>query len=355
MALLNALWRLREAYGLKLFGAHLNHELRGPESDADAHFTECAFERLDIPFALGSEDVAEYRRRNRLSLEDAARTVRYAFLAGVAQQHDADAIALGHTADDQAETVLMHIIRGSGLDGLRGMQALDERPINGRTVSLFRPLLEVSRAQTQAYCDALGVKPRADASNLSPEFLRNRIRMDLVPLLQELNPSIQDALIRLSQNAAHDSGFIKERADAVWDVVARITRSPKGDSVTLDSVALCGEHTAIQRYILRRAIETAGGEVTQRHILDMMRLLGGPMGKTLNLSAGLTFLAGDGEAYIGARRGDRRFANATLCPGRDSIPSARQSARRSLDCVCARTYRRRRLRSKRFPQAESSN
>ena len=125
--------------GLTLCGAHLNHKLRGVESDADAEFAGDTFERLGVPFTVDGVDVAAYRRRHRLSLEDAARRVRYSFLSDAAEKYGADAIALGHTADDQAETVLMHIIRGSGLDGLRGMQALDRRTIGGRRIALFRP------------------------------------------------------------------------------------------------------------------------------------------------------------------------------------------------------------------------
>ena len=297
LALLHALWRLRDEYGLTLCGAHLNHRLRGAESDADAEFAADAFERLGTPYTVDGADVAAYRRRHRLSLEDAARRVRYAFLTDAAAKHGADAIALGHTADDQAETALMHIIRGSGLDGLRGMQALDGRTIGGRRVALFRPMLDVSRAETEGYCDALGLTPRMDASNSSPEFLRNRIRMELVPLLEKLNPSVRDALMRLARNATQDSDYIREHVDAVWRDVARLGED---GVVRLDAVALGGEHAAIRGRVLRRAIEAAGGEVTQRHILDMMALLGGAPGKRLHLSGGIGFVTGYGEAYVGS-------------------------------------------------------
>ena len=150
LALLHALYRMRDEFGLKLHGAHLNHKLRGAESDEDAEFAANTFGRLGIPFTAGSADVAAYRSKHKLSLEDAARRVRYAFLSGAAAEQDADAIALGHTADDQAETVLMHIIRGSGLNGLRGMGTMDRRTIDGIPVTLFRPLLGMRRSETQA-------------------------------------------------------------------------------------------------------------------------------------------------------------------------------------------------------------
>ena len=296
LALLNVLHRLRDEFDLKLFGAHLNHKLRGAESDGDAEFAADTFRRLGIPAASDSADVAAYRGEHKLSLEDAARRVRYAFLANAAARRNADAIALGHTADDQAETVLMHIIRGSGLNGLRGMSAVDERAIDGKPITLFRPLLGTRRSETQAYCGAMGLTPRVDASNSSPEFLRNRIRLELLPLLEQMNPSVRDALLRLSANAVHDSGYIDVQADAAWSDVAQVDGS---GGVRLDTAALSKQHAAIQGRILRRAIEAAGGEVAQRNILDMLALIGGAPGKRLRLSGGLTFVTGYVEAYVG--------------------------------------------------------
>ena len=296
LALLHALWQLRDEHELRLYGAHLNHGLRGAESDADAEFTADTFKRLEIPFTLDSADVAAYRTQHKLSLEDAARQVRYAFLSVAAAEHAADAIALGHTADDQAETVLMHIIRGSGLDGLRGMQTLDTRHIADRPATLFRPLLGARRSETQAYCRALGISPRIDASNQSPEFLRNRIRMELVPLLEQTNPSIHAALLRLAANATQDSDYIRTKADEVWKQVAHVYSD---GAVRLDTRALRNHHAALQSHTLRRAIEVAGGELSQQHVLDIMALIGGAPGKTLHLSNGLTFVTGYGEAHIG--------------------------------------------------------
>ena len=300
LALLHALHRLRDERKLTLCGAHLNHSLRGAESDADAKFVADTFKRLGLPLTSERADVAAYRSRHKLSLEDAARRVRYDFLADAAAKHAADAIALGHTADDQVETVLMHIIRGSGLDGLRGMQTLDRRCIGGKVVALFRPLLNVSRAQTQAYCVALGLEPRIDASNSSPEFLRNRIRLELVPLLEQLNSSVREALRRLTRNATQDSDYIRKRADSVWDEVVRLTPYAKGEVVTVDTDALRYEHAALQGRVLRRGIEVVGGEVTQRHILDMTALIDSAPGKALHLSGGLNFVTGYGEAFIGS-------------------------------------------------------
>ena len=309
LALLHALHSARNDCELTLYGAHLNHRLRGAESDADAEFAVSAFAQIDIPFTCESADVAAYRDKRRLSLEDAARQVRYAFLADAAEQRGADAIALGHTADDQAETVLMHIIRGSGLEGIRGMQTLDTRRIAGiserkgdgkdKAIALFRPLLNTTRAQTHAYCAALGLTPRVDSSNTSPEFLRNRIRLELMPLLEQMNPSMQAALLRLARNATQDSDYIRERAAVVWDGVAQMSGDGRSKVVVLNTAALRHEHPAIQSHVLRHAIEAVGGEITQRSILEATRLLNGAPSKTINLPGRLRFTTDYGKAFIG--------------------------------------------------------
>lgn len=303
LALLHALHGLRDEFGLRLRGAHLNHNLRGAASDADAEFVAAIFKQLGVPCTMGSADVAGFRRTQRLSLEDAARRVRYGFLVDAAVQHGANAIAVGHTADDQAESVLMHIIRGSGLTGLRGMQTLERRSINSADVALFRPLLSVSRSQTLAFCDALGLQPRHDASNMSTELMRSRIRNELMPLLEQFNPSIREALMRLSQNAATDSDYIQSQVDSLWACVVRRFDETRG-VVTLDTAAFNQQHAAMQSHLLRRAIEAVNGStegITQSHVHDMARLMAGYVGKSLNLPDDVVFTVGYGEAYVGRR------------------------------------------------------
>lgn len=300
LALLYALQRLREDFDLRLRGAHLNHKLRGAASDADAAFVQDTFRRLAIPCALHSADVAAYRRAHGLSIEDAARRARYRFLADAAACYDAHAVAVAHTADDQAETLLMHIIRGSGLAGLRGMQPLERLTIADADLTLFRPLLGVSRAQTYAYCAALGLQPRHDETNLSVERARNRIRLELLPLMERINPAARDALLRLASNAAEDGAYIQGQADVVWREVAR--QADGGGVVALDARALARQHPAIQSRILRRAVHAAQGSadgVARSHILAMRQMLTGPAGKTLRLPGGILFAAGYGEARIG--------------------------------------------------------
>lgn len=337
LALLYALYQAQAEFDLRLCGAHLNHTLRGAESDADAAFVAAEFRRLDIPYTLQRADVAAYRRAHRLSMEDAARRVRYAFLADAATRHAAHAVAVAHTADDQAETLLMNIIRGSGLDGLRGMQPLDRLAIDAANLTLFRPLLGVSRAQTYAYCAALGLQPRQDASNLSLEHTRNRIRLELMPMLERFNPAARDALLRLARNAAEDADYIRAQTNAVWKDVAHQSETSEA-VIALNTQALARQHPAVQSRILRHAVHAVKGSpdgITRRHILDMRRLIAGPAGRTLHLPDGILFAIGYDEAHIGngAAVTDAIAPLPPICgehplavPGETRIPGWRISA-----------------------------
>ena len=214
MALLLLLDRLKQPLGLELHVAHLDHGLRGLESREDARFVEKVALDMDLPVTLGWEDVESYRRDRGLSLEEAAREARYSFLSGVATAQGASAVVLGHTSDDQVETILMHLLRGSGLAGFAGMSPIAYWPSNHHKerVALARPLLDTTKEETAAYCRLRGVTPRQDTSNLSMKLTRNRIRLELLPYLREYNPRIREALLRLSGSAAQDLAYLLEAA-----------------------------------------------------------------------------------------------------------------------------------------------
>ena len=297
LAMLYALHHLRDVLGLRLHGAHLNHGLRGDSSEQDALFVAETFHHLGIALTSEEADVSAFRRKHHLSVEQAAREVRYAFLARVAEKQRADAIALGHTADDQAETVLMHIIRGTGLTGLRGMEAISRRDFEGREVQLVRPLLRVSRQETAEYCRALRLEPRLDESNLSRDLKRNQVRLELLPMLQEYNPAIRDALIRLSLSAAQDLAHIEEQVGKVWQ---ETVREEEGDLV-VNRPAFSQQPAAVQSHLLRRAVLAAKGDledVEHNHIEDMARLMGGPAGRSLDLPGGIRFSVSYYEAAL---------------------------------------------------------
>ena len=288
LALLHALDALKRPLRLDIRAAHFDHRLR-PESRADADFVRDFAESIGVPVSAGDGDVDAFRRERRLSLEDAARRLRYEFLTEVANETDADAVALGHTADDQAETVLLRILRGTGLDGLGAMSPMSAATWAGRRVNLFRPLLAVSKAQTLAYCADNGLKPRADESNQSTEMTRNRARLELLPILETYNPSVKLALNRLAKSARLDMSFIRRHAERAAEGVMDVDVD---GGVSLDRAAFAELHPAIQRHALRIAAQTAAGDradLSEAHVEAMLAVMSGAAGRGADLPRGVRF------------------------------------------------------------------
>ncbi len=232
LCLLHLLLRLRDEYTLRLHVAHLNHCLRGAEADADAAFVAHLAEEWRLPASIESQDVGALARDRKLAIEEAARQARYGFLAQVAQQVGASKIAVGHNADDQVETIVMHWLRGSGLAGLRGMQPiskLGELRLKGQEMEpgsqdkellLIRPLLEVPRSAIEAYCAAHGLQPCFDRSNLDTTYYRNRLRHELLPFLETFNPRIREVILRSATIIAADYTCLRQQAAEAWAEVA---------------------------------------------------------------------------------------------------------------------------------------
>ena len=304
LALLLLLAQLRAPLELDLHVAHLDHGLRGHESQGDARFVEETARSLGLPVTMEREDAESYRAAHRLSLEEAAREVRYSFLSGVAAANGALAVALGHTADDQAETILMHILRGSGLDGLTGMQPLSYWPSShhDHPTALVRPLLGAKREETEALCRWKGVTPRDDSSNRSLHFTRNRIRYDLLPRLESYNPRFQDALLRLGRSAVQDQAYILEEAARARERLAVGT----GEGVSIERAGFADLPMALKIHLLRLIYHELTGSAAgleHRHLEDMVRLSRGGPDKEISLPEGLTFSVGYGSLFLGSGRG----------------------------------------------------
>jgi len=254
MALLHLLLRLRELLSLDLHVAHIDHDFRGQEAVEDARFVAAQAVALGLPASIGKADPVAYKAAHRISsMEEALRRVRYAFLAQVARDVGADAVALGHTADDQAETVLLHILRGAGLHGLRGMEPLStlSLPQEGVEVKLVRPLLDVTRDETRAYCQQEGVPFRDDTTNRSMRFARNRVRFQLIPALRAYNPRVREALLRLAKAASRNVEYLESQVDWAWHGAVTL----EGEALVVDSEALRLHGELVQRLLLRRAYE----------------------------------------------------------------------------------------------------
>ena len=264
LCLLGALLALRERGHRLVPGeiivAHFDHGLRGDESREDSRFVQQLATELGILCVTGHPD-APYSTKLRVSIEDWARRARYSFLRCVMAEHEAERIVTGHTRDDQAETILLHWLRGSGLAGLRGMA-----PVRG---DIARPLLEVTHEQTAAYCAALGWQPREDSSNADPRFMRNRIRHELLPLLETYNPGIRELLVRNGELLADDEAYLTEQAHQAWIGVAE--EAYRG-SIRLHRQPLLELPSALRHRLYRSAVrKLTDGEVTleARHIIAL--------------------------------------------------------------------------------------
>ena len=288
VCLLHILVKLMDELGIRLHVAHLNHQLRGAESEADAQYVSNLARRLGIPATIEQRDVKGYQKHERISLEEAAREVRYTFLAQVAKAIGASRVAVGHTTDDHIETILMHLVRGTGTRGLRGLQPHAEWQSSGNSLTIIRPLLQVSREETASYCHEHKLMPRIDASNLSLSPLRNRIRHQLLPLLKSYNPQVTEALLRTAEIASDDLAFIDKEGIQLWDEIAQ--RQEK--TIILDKKRLLELPSALKRHLLRMSIEKLLGnvkDIEMRHIEEITGALTKPAGKRLSLPEGLIF------------------------------------------------------------------
>ncbi|MCR4424775.1 MAG: tRNA lysidine(34) synthetase TilS [Firmicutes bacterium] len=210
VALLVCLADLREMLALRLHVAHLDHMLRGADAEQDAQYVRNLAESLKIPSTVDQVDVAALSRSLGTSVEEAGRSARYAFFAQVARSLGFTRVAVAHHLDDQAETVLMRIVRGTGVRGLAGIPPV--RPLQGG-FSVIRPLAHVTRAEIEEFLRERGLSPRQDVSNQETVYTRNRIRRELLPLLEaRYNSGIREALERLACSAAEDDAFLTSLA-----------------------------------------------------------------------------------------------------------------------------------------------
>ncbi len=264
LGLLQILTELAD-YRLKLVVAHLNHRIRGEESNRDAAYVRSFAEKLGLPFELREIDVIEFKRSTSLSLEEAARELRYKFLREVLNKHNADKIATAHTLDDQAETVLMRFIRGSGLLGLSGIP-----PVND---NIIRPLIEVTKSDVEDYLRSKGIGWMEDSSNKEMFFLRNRIRNELIPHLITYNPNIKETLARTAYIAGVEEDYIRTEAKNHFDKLFSSLR----DGELVGKLAYYSALSEAMKYgLLRLAIEKIKGDlkrISLNHIVSMNELL----------------------------------------------------------------------------------
>jgi tRNA(Ile)-lysidine synthase len=288
VCLLHTLYQLRKELKISLHIAHLNHGLRGEESEQDAEYVAELAKKLDIPATIEKRDVTAYQDEFRLSLEEAAREVRYNFLAQVADSVGAGPAAVGHTQNDQVETILLHIIRGTGTRGLRGLQFSQILNFDSKKLTVIRPLLEVKREETEEYCRRFDLHPRSDSSNLSLNMLRNRVRRELLPLLKNYNQGVFDSILRIGSISQDDLAFLETKSLQAWQKVVR----KEENTFILEKNGFNSLAPALQRQLLRMAIDQLLGtlkDIETRHIEEILKVLKKPAGRRISLPESLLF------------------------------------------------------------------
>ena len=268
VALLHILLALRERLDLSLHVASLDHGIRGAAGQRDVDFVSGLAERWQLPCTTALVDVPALAGEWGKGLEAAARRARYDFLARVAQRVGCNCVAVGHHANDQSETVLMHIIRGSGARGLGGMRAVSPMPFHP-SITLLRPLLSQSRDQLEAYCAAHDLSYLHDKTNEDRSYTRNYLRHEVLVRLTRLNPDLLGAFGRLAESAAVDEDFFDDMLDSLLLSIVEKTDS----AWRMDRQDFRALHPALQRRLLRRAYHELAGEsasLSYRLTLDVV-------------------------------------------------------------------------------------
>jgi tRNA(Ile)-lysidine synthetase-like protein len=341
LCLLALLCELAPAYGVTLHVGHLNHLLR-PEAAGEAITVRSLCEHWSLPCSVGALDVRSLASTEKLTLEEAARLGRYRYLGGLARQVGATSVAVGHHADDQAETVVMHLLRGAGLAGLRGMRPLalldegqsdrdQEAPGASHRIRLIRPLLSITRAQLEAYASERGFAPAIDALNNDRRYLRNRVRHELLPVLQTYNPQIRASLCRTAEALAGDFELLQSAVEEAWD---RTVRQSDSARVVFHRRRLWAETQASQRALIRQGVQVLRGstkELSWKQVAGAVEIVrNGSVGAQAEMPGGLVLTMGYDDVVLA--RGIAPWTAASLpriqceltltVPGAQTLPDS---------------------------------
>jgi tRNA(Ile)-lysidine synthase len=321
VCLLYVLYHLRKQFAFSLCVGHVNHRLR-PEAAADAQYVEALAAKLKLPFAQVAVDVKGLARRKKLSLEDAARQARYAALEKMAKQFGADYIALGHTADDQVETIILNLLRGGGPEGMAGMPIT--RPIG--VARIIRPLLEISKAETEQYCRDHKLVFRLDASNLDINILRNRLRHKILPALRAEQPALDKVLLRQAEIFRAEDEFLRGLAA---NALAEVVLAKTAGVITFSINKLTALPEVLARRVVREALRGLRQGRQPLGLEQVARVLAlaktGKTGKGLDLGEGLWAEKSYGELRLrnkkkkAGRRGDLPNDISLPVPGKVKI------------------------------------
>ncbi|MCX6899487.1 MAG: tRNA lysidine(34) synthetase TilS [Verrucomicrobia bacterium] len=316
VVLLDVLSALAPEFGWKLHVAHFNHRLRGADADADEAFVRELAAGYGLPFTTGKGDVRALAASQKLSIEDAARRLRHGFFQGTARALSLAKLALGHTADDQAETLLQRLLRGAGTRGLAAIHVSNRLG----ALTVVRPLLDVWKNEVLGYIQQRGLRFRQDASNWDPQFQRNKIRHELIPMLErDYNPALKTLLHQTAEMLAAEDEWLDAEAARVLKI-----RGQKAKGTALAVGRLLREHVAIQRRAIYRWLleNGVGAAVDFETVETLRRMAGSGRPKRLTLAGDARVSRKDDWLELEKTRGkgQRSEARGQLTEERLAIP-----------------------------------
>ena len=281
VALLHVLHEMQDEFELELCIAHLDHMARGKESDEDARFVERLGQKLGLRTFIERLDVSREKESLKTSFQEAARTLRYRFLLSLMERVEGARLALGHHADDQVETILINLLRGSGMKGLSGMPETRG--------AVIRPLIDCTRAEIDDYLQTRGLECRQDSSNASDKYLRNRIRQDLVPVLKKFNENFSANLLQTARIIRDDDRCLDDQTDRLY--AEMVIPTNKGQAIEIDREKFLHQSPGFQKRLVRKTIVNIQGNLRRisighvNQVIDLFRFI--ESGKRINLPGAL--------------------------------------------------------------------
>lgn len=289
-ALLYLLDSCKKDLGIVLHIAHLNHMIRKKDADLDVRYVQGLAQNLGIPMTVESVDVPDFAGENKLSLETAARKLRYDFYERVANQIGANKIAVGHSADDNVETFLMRLLRGTGIKGLCGIP-----PKRGK---IIRPLIRIWRRQIEDYVGSLKLVPRRDYTNYETKYMRNRVRMKMIPQLKLYNLNIKEIILQTILLLTDDSEYLEIKTE---EALGQTLISSTDSEIRIEIAKLQKLEDPIQGHLVRKAIEKVKGnlsDLTYIHVCDILDKIDAKEKWELHLPGGIFIIGNRGELII---------------------------------------------------------
>lgn len=295
MALLYILLELQERIDFNILIAHVNHGVRGDDALGDQKFVEKQAKKLNIPYYTKNVDMVGYGKGKGITSEEAGRELRYGFFRDILKDAGGGKIAVAHNKNDQAETLIMRFIRGTGVDGLKGMEYI--------AGDIIRPILGINRKDIEEYIEKNNIEIVTDMTNFQPIYNRNKIRLELIPYIKEnFNPNIIEAMWRMSEISAIDSDYLEKQTEEKY---MDLVKSEGMGIVVLDANGFLDLHTSMSQRVLRNSVLRVGGSlqgISEAQISNAMYLIESKeTGKEVHLSNNITIRTSYDEVIIEIR------------------------------------------------------